>query len=194
MVHIRTEGTEQPENADPATNAAMAAQKNGEAPTAAADDLLAQLNEERSRADGYLSQLQRATADFQNYKRRTEQERDDYGRLANIALVLNFLPAIDDLERAVSNLDPAVAGQSWVEGIQAILRKLRGALEASGVSEIRAGNEAFDPNVHEAISQGPGEHGQVIAEVQRGYRLAGRVIRPAMVIVGNGEDNRETSS
>jgi molecular chaperone GrpE len=181
-------GNKQPANSDAGGVAAQGAQGNGAGPAQpGGDDLQAQLSEEKSRADGYLAQLQRATADFQNYKRRTEQERNDYGRLANIALVLNFLPAIDDLDRAVSNLDPSVTGQSWVEGIQAIQRKLRGALEASGVTEIRAESEPFDPNIHEAISQVSGEHGQVISEVQRGYRLAGRVIRPALVIVGNGE-------
>jgi molecular chaperone GrpE len=84
-------------------------------------------------------------------------------------------------------VDTALAGLSWVEGIRAIQRKLKGALEAAGVAEIRAEGEEFDPNIHEAIGQAPGEHNRVVAEAQRGYRLGNRVIRPAMVIVGNGE-------
>lgn len=155
------------------------------------DDLYAQLSEEKARADGFLAQWQRATADYQNFKRRTEQEREENARLANLALVVNILPAVDDLDRALANVDAGLAGLNWVEGIRAIQRKLRGALEAAGVSEIRAEGEPFDPNVHEAISQGPGEHGRVIAEVQRGYRLGNRVIRPAMVVVGNGEPNEQ---
>ncbi len=179
---------EQPTEANPVNGNEQNRQDSGDSDTdteASIESLQAELSEERARADGYLAQWKRATADFQNYKRRTEQEREEYGRLANTALVLNFLPAIDDLERAIASLDPAVAGQNWVEGIQAIQRKLRGALEASGVTEIRAEGEAFDPTIHEAISQAPGEHGKVISEVQRGYRLGNRVIRPALVVVGS---------
>jgi molecular chaperone GrpE len=150
-------------------------------------DVQAQLSEEKARADGYLSQWQRAVADYQNLKRRTEQEREEYGRLANMALIINILPAVDDLNRALANVDTTLAGLSWVEGIRAIQRKLAGALEASGVTEIRAEGQEFDPNVHEAISHAPGERDRVVAEAQRGYKLGNRVIRPAMVVVGNGE-------
>lgn len=149
--------------------------------------LEAQLNEEKDRAAGYLTQWQRAAADYQNLKRRTEQEREEYARLANTALILNLLPAVDDFDRALANVDPAIAGSTWVEGVQAIQRKLKGALEAAGVSEIRAEGEPFDPNIHEAISSAPGEHGSVVAEAQRGYRLGNRVIRPALVVVGDGQ-------
>jgi molecular chaperone GrpE len=160
---------------------------NGADSEVSLEDLRAQLSEEKARADGYLAQWQRAAADYQNFKRRTEQERDEYGRLANMALIINILPAADDLDRALANVDTTLAGLSWVEGIRAIQRKLKGALEASGVSEIRAEGEKFDPNIHEAISQAPGEHDIVVSEVQRGYKLGNRVIRPAMVVVGNGE-------
>lgn len=153
----------------------------------ALQELQAQLSAERTRAEGYLAQWQRAAADFQNFKRRTEQEREENARLANLALIFNILPAADDLDRALNNVDPAIEGTSWVEGVRQIQRKLKGALEASGVSEIRAEGEEFDPNVHEAISQAPGEHNRVVAEVQRGYRLGNRVVRPAMVVVGNGD-------
>ena len=165
------------------------AQENGvkeEQDTETLESLRAQLSEERNRADGYLEQWKRATADYQNYKRRTEQEREEYGRLANTAILLNILPAVDDLDRALANVDASLFGQKWVEGIEAIHRKLKGALEASGLAVIPAEGETFDPNVHEAISEAPGEHGQVVAEVRPGYRLGSRVIRPALVVVGNG--------
>lgn len=155
------------------------------------DSLQAQFSEERNRADGYLEQWKRTTADFQNFKRRTEQEREENVRLANTALLLNLLPAIDDLNLALANVDASLAGQKWVEGIEAIQRKLKGALEASGVGEIRADGEAFDPKLHEAISQAPGEHGMVVAEVRPGYKLGSRVIRPALVVVGSGEQGTE---
>ncbi len=146
-----------------------------------------QLEEEREKANTYLASWQRAAADFQNYKRRTEQEREEYALLANRALLINLLPAVDDLDRAIETAEQQNAGAGWLEGFEAIQRKLHGALEASGVSEIRADGEPFDPNIHEAVSQGPGEHDKVIAEVRRGYRLGSRVLRPAMVVVGNGQ-------
>jgi molecular chaperone GrpE len=153
------------------------------------EQLRARLDEEKARAEGYLAQWQRAAADFQNFKRRTEQEREEYGRFASTAFIVNILPAVDDLDRALANVDESLASSSWVEGIRAIQRKLKGALEASGVSEIAAAGERFDPNIHEAISQAPGAHDAVVAEVQKGYRLGNRVIRPAMVVVGNGDES-----
>src|SRR5690242_5702057 len=178
MVHRASDNTQDnpegragaPDRHNPTSQPAGA----GQSPSASTEALQAQLSEEKARADGYLAQWQRATADFQNFKRRTEQEREEYSRLANMALVVNILPAVDDLERALANVDTALAGLSWVEGIRAIQRKLRGALEAAGVTEIRAEGEEFDPNVHEAIGQAPGEHNRVVAEAQRGYRLGNR--------------------
>jgi molecular chaperone GrpE len=181
--HPTGEGEPREQAAEP-----VATEQNGSADgSPAVADLQAQLSEEKARASGYLAQWQRAAADFQNLKRRTEQEREEYGRLANMALIINILPAVDDLDRALANVDTTLAGLSWVEGVRAIQRKLKGALEAAGVSEIHAEGQEFDPNVHEAISQAPGPHNRVVAEVQRGYKLGNRVIRPAMVVVGNGE-------
>ena len=153
--------------------------------------LRAQLEEERARAQGYLANWQRATADFQNYKRRTEEERSNYQRLANLSFVLNILPIVDDLERALASLDVKLAGLQWVEGIRQILRKFQGALQASGVQEIPADGEDFDPNKHEAIGQDEGEEGKVVRVVQKGYTMGDRVIRPAMVLVGRGSPEFE---
>jgi molecular chaperone GrpE len=188
------------QNEEPAENtAARAGQSNGanEAPRGdgampTIDELQGQLEEERNRANGYLAQWQRAAADLQNYRRRTEQEREETALFANKAIIANLLPAIDDFDRALANIDPAIAESSWVEGIRQIQRKLKGALEASGVSEIRADGETFDPNIHEAISEGPGDHGKVISELRRGYKLGSRVLRPALVVVGNGEKAQTT--
>jgi molecular chaperone GrpE len=145
-----------------------------------------QLEQERQRADTNYANWQRATADFINYKRRTEQEREEAARYANTALILNVLPGVDDLERALQHVDPELADSPWVEGVRQIVRKLKGALAAAGVSEIPAEGEAFDPNLHEAIAEAEGEEGKVVSEAQRGYRLGARVIRPSMVVVGRG--------
>ncbi|HLZ71114.1 MAG TPA: nucleotide exchange factor GrpE [Dehalococcoidia bacterium] len=159
-----------------------------------AANLQQQLDDALEKSNTYLASWQRTAADFQNYKRRTEQEREEYALLANRALLINLLPAIDDLDRAIEQAEQQNAGAGWLEGFEAIQRKLHGALEASGVSEIPADGEPFDPNVHEAVSQGPGEHDKVIAEVRRGYRLGSRVLRPAMVVVGNGQPAEQTGA
>lgn len=180
--HQREHRAHHPGGADPA---GAAANPNGAGEAQA--ELQQQLDAEREKANTYLANWQRAAADFQNYKRRTEEEREQNALFANRALIINFLPAIDDLDRAIEQAEQQNAGAGWLEGFEAIQRKLHGALEASGVSEIQAHGEPFDPNIHEAVSQGPGEHDKVIAEVRRGYKLGSRVLRPAMVVVGNGQ-------
>jgi len=149
--------------------------------------LAAQLEEEKEKSQSYLASWQRAAADYQNYKRRAEQERDDIARLANAALIINLLPIMDDFERALDSVDARLAGLTWVDGIRIIQRKFQALLEMSGVSEIAADGEHFDPNIHEAVMFGEGEEGKVINVVQKGYKLGDRVLRPAMVVVGNGE-------
>ena len=147
----------------------------------------AQLAEEKEKAQSYLANWQRAAADYQNYKRRVEQEREEIGRLTSAALIINILPLLDDLERALHNVDSHLAGLTWVDGIRLIHRKFQAVMEMSGVSEIKAEGETFDPAVHEAVMFGDGEDSRVISVVQRGYKLGDRVIRPAMVVVGKGK-------
>ena len=144
------------------------------------------LEDERAKAQTYMQNWQRAAADFQNFKRRVEEERSEVARFASAALVINLLPLIDDLDRALHNIDAHLAGLTWVDGIRLIHRKFQAVLEMTGVEEIEADGQTFDPSLHEAVSQGPGEENKVIAVVQKGYKLGDRVIRPAMVVVGNG--------
>ena len=149
------------------------------------------LVQERERAEDYLRNWQRTQADFVNYKRRTEEERGEFTKFTNSVLILNLLPVIDDMERALENISASLAGLTWVEGIVLIYRKLRATLEAQGLEEIKALGEDFDPNLHEAVMYGEGEDGKVIEELQRGYKLNDRVIRPSMVVVGRKEKTEE---
>jgi len=155
------------------------------------ETLEAQLDKARAEAQRYLANWQRAEADFSNYKRRMEQERDEGRRMANAALIINVLPVLDDLERALASLDISLAGLTWFDGIRLIYRKLLLVLEAAGVRQIEAEGQPFDPRFHEAVMHGPGPEGKVVAEVQRGYKLHDRVLRPAMVVVGKGEAAEE---
>ena len=145
------------------------------------------LAEAKHKVEEYLANWQRTQADFVNYKRRNEQERQEFGKFANSQLILSLLPVLDDLERAFESATPQVARLKWVEGICLIDRKLRAALEAHGVSQIKALGEPFDPNLHEAAMHSKGEEGIVVQELQKGYMLHDRVIRPSRVVVGNGE-------
>jgi molecular chaperone GrpE len=169
------------------TPTADAAGPAANSPAETVEALKALLDEERQKSQSFYASWQRAAADYQNFKRRVEEDRGEATRFANAALVINLLPIVDDFERAFTNIDPAVAGLNWVDGVRAIQTKMQHLLEFMGVTEIAADGEAFDPALHEAISQAPGEEGRIIAVAQKGYRLGDRVVRPAMVVVGSGQ-------
>jgi molecular chaperone GrpE len=149
------------------------------------------LVEEKEKAATNLAGWQRTQADFINYKKRSEQEKADLGKYANSELMLKLLPALDDLERALAAIPPRKSKLSWVEGVRLIERKLRTILEGEGLSQIKALGEPFDPHFHEAVMQGKGKEGVVVEEVQKGYRLHDRVIRPSRVVVGSGQEDEE---
>ena len=149
------------------------------------------LTEEKQKAEEYLANWQRAQADFINYKRRTEQERQDFNSFANANLILGLLPVLDDMERALNAMPPRLARHEWGEGIRLVQRKFQTILEGQGVTPINALGETFDPNYHEALRQDKGKEGIVIEEFQKGYMLGDRVLRPAKVVVGNGEEEEK---
>ena len=175
----------------PAADPDVPDQTNGQ--TSANDEasekpLAQQLEEAKQRADANLASWQRAAADFQNFKRRIEQDREEMARLANASLIFNLLPLMDDLERALESVDPHVASLTWLDGVRLIHHKFEALLTAHGASVIVTDGEAFDPAVHEAVMFGEGEDGKVISVAQKGYMLGGRVLRPAMVVVGKSGD------
>lgn len=167
---------------DPAPAGQKAAPESAEA---SLEDRLARAEENAAR---YLDNWRRAEADFQNYKKRADQERDEQRRFAGVSIILNLLPIVDDFERAFSSLDVKLAGLTWLEGMRMIYRKLLALLDAAGVQPIKTEGEMFDPRVHEAVAHAEGPEGKVISEVQRGYMLHDRVLRPAMVVVGKGAE------
>lgn len=148
--------------------------------------LSAELAQEKARSQQLLANWQRAQADLINYKKRVEQERGDAAKFANAMLIVTLLPVLDDFERAMASVPTSLAGFTWFEGARLIQRKLQAILQAQGVTEIPTEGQAFDPTIHDAVSYGPGEEGKVVEELQKGYRLHNRVIRPALVRVGQG--------
>lgn len=149
------------------------------------------LAEEREKSAASLAGWQRAQADLMNYRRRAEQEKEEIGRFGNTTIMLSLLPILDDLERALTSIPDGLAKHSWVDGIRLIERKLQANLEAQGLSQIKALGEPFDPNLHEAMMQGKGKEGTVVEEIEKGYKLNNRLIRPSKVVVGSGEEKEE---
>ena len=153
--------------------------------------LTADLQAAQAQAAEHLATLQRTAAEFQNYRRRTTEEREREAGLASEYLLKKVLAIADDFDRAIDLLPAEFAGNTWVEGITAIDRKLRGLLDSEGVRPIEAVGRPFDPREHEAIANIPGTDrpdGEVVVELQRGYRLRDRVLRPALVAVAAGGD------
>jgi molecular chaperone GrpE len=146
----------------------------------------------KERAAEYLDRWQRTQADFINYKRRIEQERQEFCSFANADLVRAMLPILDDMDRALAAIPPEYAEHDWVKGVAAVARKFRASLEAQGVKPIEVLGQAFDPHFHEALRQDKGPEGVVIAELQKGYTLNDKLLRCARVVVGSGEEDRPT--
>lgn len=153
---------------------------------AAPGNLEQALTEARQKTDEYLDSWKRAQADYINLKRRTEQEKLEMSKYATEQLITRLLPVLDDFERAFQH-KPQKVNHEWVAGIKLIEKKLRGILEAQGVTTIEALGKPFDPNLHEACMRTPGEEGIVIQELSKGYKLYDKVIRASQVVVGNGE-------
>ncbi len=150
-------------------------------------ELQERLGETTKKMEEYLALAQRVQADFVNYKRRVEQEREEQVKLAHSRLMLKLLPVLDDFERAMDSLKADLAGLHWVQGVGHIYRKLQAILEGEGLERIEALGHDFDPKLHEAVvyeEVGQEEDGKVLSVFQNGYKLHDRVIRPAMVKVG----------
>jgi molecular chaperone GrpE len=150
-------------------------------------DILAALRKELAGAEAKAAEnldgWQRAVAEFQNYKKRVERDREGDQAAMKADLIRKVLPVLDDLERALRNRP---ADDPWADGIELIQRKLQALLQAEGVTRMEAQGAAFDPNFHEAVAQDPvdgSESGTVVAVLQNGYMLGDRVVRPAQVKV-----------
>ena len=173
---------EAPQEATPADENTMIMENTDEL-----EALRQELNEARAKSDEYLYGWQRAQADFANYKKRIEREQEEARGRVVADLLQDFTAILDDLERALKDRPGDGDAGAWASGIDMIQRKLMAVLEAEGVKAILPSpGEAFDPNVHEAVSHEASEshsEGQIIDIIHQGYRIGERVIRPALVRV-----------
>lgn len=150
------------------------------------EELLAALSEAEQSRDDYLDGMQRARAEFENYRRRTMREGASQRDAGKAELAEGLLDVLDDLDRTLEAAD-ASADESLARGVQLVAEKLVGALRAAGLERIDRTGVAFDPNHHEAVQQTEADEPReqpVVAEVLRpGYVLGERVLRAAMVVV-----------
>lgn len=145
-------------------------------------------------AEEYRDLLQRLQADFVNYKRRVEREREEQTKSANRELILKLLPVLDDFAHALGTVPQELADAEWVQGMALIERKLRATLEKEGLKSIDAEGKDFDPWEHEAVfceQSSDHDEGKVKAVFRDGYKLHDRVIRPAQVVVSKGSEPGE---
>ena len=166
-------------------------------PAGEVDELVAlrqELEEQKAKAAEYLDGWQRARAEFANYRKRIEKEQEDRIKSANGAFIARLLPVMDDFERAFQTLPPNLMGMTWLEGIALIQRKLQMLLEQEGVTVIETGGQMFDPAFHQAVTHEESEEheeGQIIGEMQKGYRMGDKVLRPSLVRVAKGISGNE---
>lgn len=135
-----------------------------------------------------LDGWQRAKAEFINYKKRMEREQAQMHAEASARVIIRYLDVLDDLDRAMSNRPQDGAGAEWAEGIELIHRKLANILDSEGITRMETEGQAFDPNLHEAISMEDSpdhESGQIIEVIKKGYLIGDRVLRPATVRVAS---------
>ena len=162
-------------------------QAAGEEPAAPAEppkeeDPLTVAQRER---EEYLDLAKRTQADFENYRKRAAKDLSAAGNRARIGVIREILPVVDNLERALS-VAPDGDGDAFVEGVRLVYRELEGALARAGVEAIEPKGDTFDSNLHEALSMRPqdgAESGTVIDVIEKGYRTADTVVRPARVVV-----------
>jgi molecular chaperone GrpE len=149
-------------------------------------------NSELSKLQAELEEQQqrvlRTQADFDNFRRRTQKEKEDLAKYASSLLITELLPVIDNFERALSTGTDNPEVSSYAKGVEMIFRQLEGVLKAEGLEEMNSVGQPFNPEFHQAIMQVESdeyEEGIVVEEVQKGYKLKDRVLRPAMVKVSN---------
>ncbi|SUA94999.1 GrpE protein (HSP-70 cofactor) [Paenibacillus thiaminolyticus] len=146
----------------------------------------AELKMARAQAEELQQRLLRAQADFDNFRRRTVKEKEELAQYASSKLVTELLPVLDNFERALAAAQTGSEEQSFVKGVDMIFRQFTQVLEQEGVKAMNAVGEPFNPEFHQAIMQVESEEheeGIVVEEVQKGYMLKDRVLRPAMVKV-----------
>ncbi len=177
--HDHTEDTSASENA-----AAESGEGNTSSSEGAVED--AELAKAKAEAEEYQQRYLRAQADFDNFRRRTLKEKEDFAKYASAKLVTELLPVLDNFERALATEQASSEAESFIKGVDMIFRQLGQVLEQEGVKPMEAVGQSFNPEFHQAVmtvDTDEYEEGVVVEELQKGYMLKDKVLRPAMVKV-----------
>jgi molecular chaperone GrpE len=136
-----------------------------------------------------LAGWQRTQADFQNFRRQSELDRQKLIRCASQDLMLDILPVLDNFQLAAKHVPENLQNDNWVIGIKQIEKQLEAVLESSGLKRIETVGQNFDPNIHEAIEHLESEkpEGEIVEEVLSGYAVGDQILRPAKVKVSKGK-------
>lgn len=144
-------------------------------------------NEFEERIEELTTDLQRVRADFENYRKRVEQEKEMARASGKVGAIMKLLPVIDNIERAIGHVPSDLADNAWAQGVVMLVKNLEKSLSGMNVTRIEAKpGELFDPELHEAIQfdeDAEGEQEVIAEELQAGYRLGEDVIRHSMVKV-----------
>ena len=176
---------DRPKTAQDAVTEAMITAKN---------ELEEVLEQTKKEAANMREKWMRAAADLENFRKRAQKEREDVQRYGNEKLLKDFLPVIDDLERAVDVVGQTESAQEakeqLLQGMTLVHKKFLGQLQKSGVESFDALGEPFDPSKHEAVQQlhDEMEAGRVCQQLQRGFQINERLLRPALVVVSLGPE------
>ena len=160
-------------------------------------ELLEKLKDAEQKAQEHYDLYMRTYAEMENIKKRGMREREELAKFANESLIKELLSVIDNLNKAISHAQNDENPSGLVEGLELTLDGLKKTLERGGLKEVEAEGKEFDPNFHEAVSKQADDNlapGHVIMELQKGYLLNGRLIRPAMVVISQGNSNRKENS
>lgn len=159
-----------------------------EAMQKAVDELKAALDTQKEAVEAQKKEYHYLMAEFDNFRRRSAQEKLELVDTAAKGVIKDLLPVVDDFERALEALSKAEGSEAAKEGTELIYKKLVGTLKSKGLEEIEAVGKEFDTDEHEAVAQIPAPEeklkGKVVEVVQKGYKLGGKVIRFAKVVIG----------
>lgn len=176
------------ESVDPSTEEAQPLEALSKA------ELIQKIQQLQEEVKAHYDLFLRSQAEMENLKKRHQKEKEEWRRFATEKLIKELLPAVDNLQSAIAHTRDGNSVDSLREGLELTLKGLRGALETAGLEEVQAEGKPFDPCFHEAISMQEDEQrqaGHVLHELQKGYTLNERLLRPALVVVSKGKPGED---
>ncbi len=149
------------------------------------ETLKKELEKAKAEREDLYDKLLRLSAEFDNFRKRTQRDLERFKELANEAIIKELLLILDNFERALEAVEKGSDLEAFIEGVKLIHKQFKETLKRFGVEEIEARGVEFDPNIHEAVMQVEDEEKDniVVQEVQKGYKLKGKLLRPSKVIV-----------